>query len=43
MWSSGIMLGLRRLVLGYCIFVFVLVWMLKRAKRIRDTTRTERK
>jgi len=31
------MLGLRRLFLGYCIFVFVLVWMLKRAKRIRNT------
>jgi hypothetical protein len=35
-WSSGIMLALQRLFLGYCMFVIVLVWMLRRAKRLRN-------
>ena len=41
MWTSGIFLVLKRLVLGYCIFVLVLVWMLNRAKRVRKTPRAQ--
>ena len=36
MWGIAFMLWMRRLLLAYCIFVLVLVWMLRRAKRIRD-------
>ena len=34
------MLSLQRLFLGYCMFILVLVWILKRAKRLRNTDRT---
>lgn len=42
-WSTGFMLGLRRLILGYCLFVLVLVWMLKRARRMRDRSDANRR
>jgi uncharacterized membrane protein len=31
---------LQRLFLGYCMFILVLVWVLKRAKRLRNTDGT---